>query len=58
MTSRIKRAQYCNLIQQPKVIIKYFKDYEPNKFLFGLKWTMFYNAALGTMQGNVPNILL
>jgi hypothetical protein len=29
-----------------------------NNFLFGSKWTMFYNAAFGTMQGNVLIILL
>jgi hypothetical protein len=34
------------------------QDCKPNKFLFGSKWTMFYNAALGTMQGKVPIILL
>jgi hypothetical protein len=31
---------------------------ELNKFVFGSKWTMFYNDALRTMQGNVPIILL
>jgi hypothetical protein len=41
-----KKAQYCNLIQQARFIINYFKDYKPNKFLFGSKWTMFYNADI------------
>jgi hypothetical protein len=43
-TSGIK-AQYCNLIQQPRFIIN-FKDYKPNKFPFGSKWTMFYQLPL------------
>jgi hypothetical protein len=34
------------------------QDCKPNKFLFGSKWTMFYNAAFGTMHGNVLIILL
>jgi hypothetical protein len=43
-TSGIK-AQYCNLIQQPRFLIN-FKDYKPNKFPFGSKWTMFYQLPL------------
>jgi hypothetical protein len=34
------------------------QDCKPNKFLFGSKWTIFYKAAFGTMQGNVLIILL
>lgn len=34
------------------------QDCKPNKFLFGSKWTIFYKAAFGTMQGNILIVLL